>query len=62
MPGSGTNGVENQGMKRIVFLVSGGGTNMENLIKRMKSGEIPAEPILVICNRPEAGALDRASL
>ena len=49
-------------MKRVVFLVSGGGTNMENLIKRMKSGEIAAEPTLVVCNRPEAGALDRAAL
>ncbi len=49
-------------MKKVVFLVSGGGTNMENLIKRMKSGEIPAEPTLVICNRPEAGAIDRAAL
>ncbi len=49
-------------MKRIVLLVSGSGTNMENLIKRMRSGEIPAEPILVISNRPEVGALDRAAL
>ncbi len=49
-------------LKKIVFLVSGGGTNMENLIKRMRLGEIPAEPVLVICNRPEAGALDRAAL
>ncbi len=49
-------------LKKVVFLVSGSGTNMENLIKRMKSGEILAEPVLVICNRPEAGALDRAAL
>lgn len=49
-------------MKKIIFLVSGSGTNMENLIKRMKSGEIQAEPVLVISNRPEAGALDKAAL
>lgn len=49
-------------LKKIVLLVSGSGTNMENLIKRMKSGEIPAEPVLVISNRPEVKALDRAAL
>jgi len=49
-------------LNKIVLLVSGGGTNMENLIKRMRSGEIPADPVLVISNRPEAGALDRAAL
>jgi folate-dependent phosphoribosylglycinamide formyltransferase PurN len=27
-------------MKRIAFLVSGSGTNMENLIKRIKAGEL----------------------
>lgn len=49
-------------MKRIVFLVSGNGSNMENLIKRMRTGEIQAEPVLVISNRPEVKALERASL
>lgn len=48
--------------KRIAFLVSGKGTNMENLIKRMQSGEIEADPVLVISNRPEVLALDKASL
>ena len=34
---------------------------MENLIKRMHSGEIPAKPILVISNRPGVKALERAA-
>ena len=46
--------------KKIAFLVSGNGSNMQNLIERMRSGTIPADPVLVICNRPEAGALERA--
>lgn len=49
-------------MKKIIFLVSGSGTNMENLIMQMKEGKIPAEPVLVISNKPEIGALDRAAL
>ncbi len=48
--------------KRIIFLVSGGGSNMENLVKRMQSGEIDAEPVLVISNRPDVRALERAAL
>ena len=48
--------------KKIAFLVSGNGSNMQNLIERMRSGTIPADPVLVICNRPEAGALERAAL
>lgn len=35
---------------------------MENLIKRMQAGEILAEPAMVISNRPEVKALDRAAL
>ena len=47
-------------MKRIAFLVSGSGTNMENLIKRIRAGEIPADPVIVISNKPGVKALDRA--
>jgi formyltetrahydrofolate-dependent phosphoribosylglycinamide formyltransferase len=47
-------------MKRIAFLVSGSGTNMENLIKRIQAGEIPAIPALVISNKPDVKAIDRA--
>lgn len=47
-------------MKRIAILVSGGGTNMQNLLQRMKAGEIPAEPCLVISDNPQAGAIEKA--
>ena len=39
-------------MKRIAFLVSGSGTNMENLIRRIRSGEITADPVIVISISP----------
>ena len=48
-------------MKRIAFLVSGSGTNMENLIKRIKSGEIHAEATIVISNKPGVKALEKAA-
>lgn len=48
-------------MKRIAFLVSGSGTNMENLIKRIQSGKISADPVIVISNKPGAKALEKAS-
>jgi phosphoribosylglycinamide formyltransferase-1 len=47
-------------MKRVAFLVSGSGTNMENLIKRIQSGAIPAVPALAISNKPGVKALEKA--
>ena len=47
-------------MKRVAFLVSGSGTNMENLIKRIRLGEIPADPAIVISNKPGVKALEKA--
>lgn len=47
-------------MKRIAFLVSGSGTNMCNLVKKIKAGEIHAEAAIVISNKPGVKALDRA--
>jgi formyltetrahydrofolate-dependent phosphoribosylglycinamide formyltransferase len=47
-------------MKRVAFLVSGSGTNMENLINRIRSGEVPAVPALVISNKTGAKALEKA--
>jgi phosphoribosylamine--glycine ligase/phosphoribosylglycinamide formyltransferase/phosphoribosylformylglycinamidine cyclo-ligase len=47
-------------MKRIAFLVSGSGTNMENLIKQIQVGGIRAEATIVISNKPGVKALDRA--
>lgn len=47
-------------MKRVAFLVSGSGTNMENLIKRIKTGEVCADPVMVISNKPGVKALEKA--
>lgn len=49
-------------MKRIAFLVSGSGTNMENLVKRIKAGDIRAEAAVVISNRPDVRALEKAAV
>lgn len=48
-------------MERIAILVSGSGTNMENLVRAMQSGDVPARPVIVISNKPGVGALDRAA-
>lgn len=48
-------------MKRIAFLVSGSGTNMENLIQQIKAGKIPADPVAVISNKPGVKALEKAT-
>ena len=47
-------------MKKLAFLVSGSGTNMENLIQRIQKGEIPAEPAIVISNKSGVKALEKA--
>jgi len=46
--------------RRIAILVSGGGRSLENLAERMASGELDGELGLVISNRPDAYALERA--
>ncbi len=48
-------------MKKIAFLVSGSGTNMANLIQKIKASEIPADPVIVISNRPGVKALEKAA-
>jgi phosphoribosylglycinamide formyltransferase-1 len=47
-------------VKRLAILVSGNGTNMENLLQWIKNGELPAEAALVVSDNPEAYALERA--
>lgn len=48
-------------MKKIVVLVSGGGTNLQALIDAEKRGEIPGGKITcVISSNPDAFALERA--
>ncbi|OGW82402.1 MAG: phosphoribosylglycinamide formyltransferase [Omnitrophica bacterium GWA2_52_8] len=47
-------------MKRIAFLVSGNGTNMENLVREIQAGRVPGQAAVVISDNPRAGALERA--
>ena len=47
---------------RIAVLVSGGGTNLEALLKAREAGKIPhGEFVLVLSNNPDAYALERAA-
>ncbi len=46
---------------RIIVLVSGGGTNLQALIDATETGELSAEIVLVVSNRKNAFALQRAN-
>ena len=47
---------------RIAVLVSGNGTNLQALLDAQAAGQIaPAQVVLVISNRPQAKALERAA-
>ncbi|MGH2821011.1 MAG: phosphoribosylglycinamide formyltransferase [Actinomycetota bacterium] len=45
---------------RIVVLVSGSGSNMEALVRACRTGEVPAEVVAVVADRPCTG-LERAT-
>ncbi len=45
---------------RIAVLLSGEGTSLENLCERIDAGEVPAEVVLVIGSKQQAGGLRRA--
>ncbi|HEU0221446.1 MAG TPA: phosphoribosylglycinamide formyltransferase [Paracoccaceae bacterium] len=45
---------------RVAILISGAGSNMTALVRAMQGGEVPAEPALVLSNRPGAGGIARA--
>jgi phosphoribosylglycinamide formyltransferase-1 len=46
--------------KRVAILISGRGSNMAALIKAAKDKSFPAEIVLVVSNRPDAGGLATA--
>lgn len=46
--------------KRVVILISGGGSNMVSLAKDM-TGDHPCRPVLVVSNVPNAGGLQKAA-
>jgi phosphoribosylglycinamide formyltransferase-1 len=49
------------GRKRVAVLISGRGSNMAALIEAAKDKSYPAEIVLVLSNRPDAGGLETAS-
>lgn len=48
------------GRKRVGILISGRGSNMQSLVRAMREPGFPAEPAVVISNRPEALGLSWA--
>lgn len=45
---------------KLGVLASGGGTNLQSIIDQCQQQKIDAEIVLVLCNNPDAGALQRA--
>jgi phosphoribosylglycinamide formyltransferase-1 len=45
---------------RIGVMASGGGTNLQSIIDACQSGKCPAEVVVVISDREDAFALERA--
>lgn len=45
---------------RLGVLASGNGSNLQAIIDRCREGELPAEVVLVLSNKSQAGALTRA--
>ena len=46
--------------KKVVIFVSGSGTNMENIAKKVQAGELDCEIVLIVSDNPQAFALKRA--
>jgi len=44
-------------MLNLAILISGRGSNMENILKAVKKNKIPIKPVLVISNKPDAKGL-----
>jgi len=47
--------------RRTAILISGGGSNMLALARAMAEPGHPAQPVLVVANRPDAAGLERAA-
>ena len=52
--------MSSQGKLKLGVLASGSGSNLQSIIDQCQQQQIDAEIVLVLCNNPEAGALDRA--
>lgn len=48
--------------KRVAFLASGNGSNLQALLDAMQAPDFPAEPVLVLSDKAQARALERARL
>lgn len=48
-------------MKRVAIFISGGGSNMVRLVEDMARDNHPAQPVLVVSNRADAGGLTKAA-
>jgi phosphoribosylglycinamide formyltransferase 1 len=46
---------------RLAILISGGGSNMQALLRAAEDPAFPAQPVLVLANRPDAGGLAAAT-
>jgi phosphoribosylglycinamide formyltransferase 1 len=46
--------------RRVAIFVSGSGTNMEHIAKKVLAGELNCEITLIVCDQPKAKALQRA--
>lgn len=56
---------EDQGVgarPRLGFLASHGGSNMQAILDACRSNRLPADPALLICNNPDAQAIQRAKI
>ncbi|MFZ5801540.1 MAG: phosphoribosylglycinamide formyltransferase [Candidatus Omnitrophota bacterium] len=47
-------------LPKLAIFVSGSGTNMENILRAIRAGKIPAEAALVVCDKPGAPAIAKA--
>lgn len=45
---------------RLAFFASGGGSNVRAILDAIDAGRLDATPVLLVSDRPDAGALDRA--
>ena len=48
-------------MRRLAVFASGSGTNFEAIATACERGEIPARVVLMVCDKPGAGVVQRAA-
>ncbi len=48
-------------MKKLAFIASGNGSNFENVVREIQAGTVPAEAVVLLCDKPGAKCLERAA-